>query len=240
MPESSEAHPGVAKAQRLGKWTVALLGVEVLLSGAVVVAGFFRVAQLQQAASGVRITAQEADARAAVYGCALLLYFLAFIAAAIVWLCWQHRAYANLKVLGTGEAETTPGWAVGSWFVPILNLALPYQIVKEMWLRSQAKATRGVDAESSPAIVRLWWGCWIGEGVVAFFHKFAQRGTGIPAMVDDTHWIMIQFALNLFAALLAMTIVRRIGAFQQQASLLDVSGGRAEADASPAPFSWMR
>ncbi len=41
------------------------------------------------------------------------LSLLLFIGSGICWLMWQHRAYANLRLIGSGDTEYTPGWSVG-------------------------------------------------------------------------------------------------------------------------------
>ncbi len=40
------------------------------------------------------------------------------LATIVVWLTWQHRVRANVWASGIA-IRTTPGWAVGWWFVPI-------------------------------------------------------------------------------------------------------------------------
>jgi hypothetical protein len=55
------------------------------------------------------------------------------IATGVMWLVWWHKRYANLPALGATRLASTPGGAVGIWFIPILNLVRPYEIAQEMW-----------------------------------------------------------------------------------------------------------
>jgi hypothetical protein len=48
------------------------------------------------------------------------------IACQIIFLIWQYRAAKTARALGY-PARHSPGWGVGSWFVPIVNLWIPYQ-----------------------------------------------------------------------------------------------------------------
>ena len=51
--------------------------------------------------------------------------------AAIVFACiWQHRAASAARALGYPAARS-PGWGVGCWFVPIVNLWMPYGAVRD-------------------------------------------------------------------------------------------------------------
>ena len=73
---------------------------------------------------------QAAEDRQAVL---TLAFFLAVLIAAIFFIAWLRRAYANLRALGVESLRFGTGWAVGAWFVPILNLFRPVQIVNDVW-----------------------------------------------------------------------------------------------------------
>jgi len=56
--------------------------------------------------------------------------------------------------VGTRESRFTPGWAVGYWFVPFVNLVRPYQIVADLWLRSDVLNGEGsTERRNAPALV---------------------------------------------------------------------------------------
>ena len=46
------------------------------------------------------------------------------VATIITWLVWQHRVTANVWARGHPVA-TRPGWAVGWWFIPVVDLWMP-------------------------------------------------------------------------------------------------------------------
>ena len=58
--------------------------------------------------------------------------FLVWLGTATAVLMWVHRAYRNLPALGARDMAYSPGWAVGWWFIPFLNLVRPYQVVREI------------------------------------------------------------------------------------------------------------
>jgi len=125
-----------------------------------------------------------------------LVWLAVYIITAIAWVTWYKRMYANLPALGAKHIRFTPGWAVGGWFVPFLNLVRPYEIAQELWSGSapspeppppppsasirlggaELEETRiekrkqrirtRARAESS-GLVKAWWGCWIGWNAIA-------------------------------------------------------------------------
>jgi hypothetical protein len=93
-----------------------------------------------------------------------LIYFAIFIASVIIIARWIHRAHAN--IVNTGQRlETTPGWAVGWFFVPLANLFKPFQAMRELWNASHL-AGDYFNQESDP-LLRYWWGFWIVGNIVA-------------------------------------------------------------------------
>jgi len=64
------------------------------------------------------------------------IYFIFYSISVITFIMWFRRAYFNLhqKVNHLSYSE---GWAAGSWFVPIINLYRPYQIMKEIYIETK-------------------------------------------------------------------------------------------------------
>ncbi len=96
------------------------------------------------------------------YGAALLLS-IAFLAN---WVCtvatvfffirWFRRAYFNLHLLDGVRLSRTEGWAAGAWFVPFINLYLPFFIFREIWMQTQRNIPEKI-APVSPGILWVWW-----------------------------------------------------------------------------------
>ena len=80
-----------------------------------------------------------------------------YIATVVVFLMWLYRVSNNVGAFGK-RTQNSSGWAVGSFFVPIINLFVPYQSVKDIWNKSEPT---GADAY----LVQLF-SAWILSGVV--------------------------------------------------------------------------
>jgi len=55
---------------------------------------------------------------------------LVALAAVVVCCVWQYRAASAARALGL-PARHTPGWGVAFWFIPIVNLWMPYQALRD-------------------------------------------------------------------------------------------------------------
>lgn len=90
----------------------------------------------------------------------------AYVLCAILFIMWFRRAYYNLHQLNPGYPSETEGWAAGAWFVPILNLFRPYNIMKEIWAGTLALAPNRVSQQYPGGIISTWWILWIVLSVV--------------------------------------------------------------------------
>lgn len=83
---------------------------------------------------------------------------LTFLGCVIVFCIWTYRAMKNLHEMGSPEVDMSPGWAVGSYFVPIISYLVPFIGFQEIW-RGTHKATG--DGIGPNAAVGLWWATWV-------------------------------------------------------------------------------
>ena len=94
------------------------------------------------------------------------------IATILAWLAWVHLAYANLLLLGLRKRNYNG--ALLCWFVPGLNLFRPYQIVRELWLRSdRVNVMANIDPLRTPTEIVLWWLAFM---VSVWIRPLAARG----------------------------------------------------------------
>ncbi|EJL24767.1 DUF4328 domain-containing protein [Novosphingobium sp. AP12] len=103
----------------------------------------------------------------AVRGLAMMLGSLVFLPTAVLFLIWFHKAIANLHEAGLAGLRARPGWTVGSFFVPVANLFVPFRAMRELWNRSHGEDEW--QAEGAVGDVGIWWTCYLaGTLLVAF------------------------------------------------------------------------
>jgi Domain of unknown function (DUF4328) len=58
-------------------------------------------------------------------------------------IAWFSRAYQNIERLGARDLRVKHGGAIWSWFVPILGLIRPKQIMNDIWRASDPALPEG-------------------------------------------------------------------------------------------------
>jgi hypothetical protein len=130
-----------------------------------------------------------------------LLYVLVALGSALLIALWIWRAHANLRTLGLDGLNFSPSWAVLSFLVPLLNLVVPFQAMRELYNRSIGEDALFA-AQSAPDVTS-WWACYLTGGfipAVLLAMKSVGPLTGVhivtPPLADA---LLFLFAIVLLA-----------------------------------------
>ena len=142
---------------------------------------------------------------------------LVFVALAVAFLMWLHRASKNLPALGNPpqRIEFTPGWAVGWFFIPFANIVMPYKAVREVWEKSEPSIRTEDDfmftpPSSAPLLVG-WWIAFIATNVAGNISaKLLEQAKTDEALRFTAGVDTIASLLGIVAAVLAILVVRGI------------------------------
>jgi hypothetical protein len=130
------------------------------------------------------------------------------LATAVLFIAWMHRTYANLAPLGARQRFGT-GWAVGSWFVPFLNLIRPKQIVDDAWRASDPDRSVGPQWSTGavPGVVHVWWGLFVVAGLLTWVSADSKDPTDAHA---DLRLLALGHVVAVVAAVAAIVVVARL------------------------------
>lgn len=135
----------------------------------------------------------------------LLVMTLVLLVLFIVWTYQAHRSSAVERQFLRHDS----GWAIGSWFVPFLNLVRPPQMVQDVH--------RGAAQGRSTPLVGAWWIALLVSrvlGVVANAQLPDDIGGGSQEFLDRlgtaTTTSVAADAFSVAAALFAILLVRRV------------------------------
>jgi hypothetical protein len=154
----------------------------------------------------------------------LCIYFPTVIA----WCMWQKRAAHNLRAFSGRLYEFTPAWSIGCYFVPFVNLAIPFQAVREIYKASDP-AVQFDEASWSrlyrATIVRWWWGLWLALTVLGILSTRLKAATQSEAIAISALQVL-HALVGIVVALTAAAMIRRINRNQwRRSGLQAISGG---------------
>jgi hypothetical protein len=121
---------------------------------------------------------------------------LIFIAAIVIACIWQHRAATVGRAMGY-PAKHTPGWGVGSWFVPIVDFWMPYQAIRDCMAPD----------DPNRSVVKRFWFCVMGHVAMLVSVTTAALISGGPA---STIFSIVGVCFSLGIVVNGALLVRRI------------------------------
>jgi uncharacterized protein DUF4328 len=169
------------------------------------------------------------DDRLAAGGAALVATFLV---STLLWLAWFHRAYRNLESLEPIAPRFGTGWAVGAWFVPILNLFRPKQIANDIWRGTDPEPPRGrawTDRPVAP-LVHWWWVSWLVASVLG--NLSARLLSDARTLGQERAAVLLDIAAGIsyvVAGVLAVLFVRAVTE-REAARAVAVAGAETDAE----------
>lgn len=176
-------------------------------------------------AGGAEISEEQEAVLQLMTGGVALLHIAALIACVVSFCFWIHRAYLNLHALGNPRSslEYSPGWAVGFFFIPFVNLVVPYRVVKEIWVKSDPRVRTQEDYLYAPpvstALVLTWWLTWIASNVLLrIANRLYDGSRDAETIVWTTNVDLFANCVRIAATVLAVLVVRGIDRRQEERS----------------------
>ncbi|MFM2091516.1 MAG: hypothetical protein RLZZ127_2005 [Planctomycetota bacterium] len=143
------------------------------------------------------------------------------ITTVVCWCLWVYRVVRNALALGKRSLEPGAGWTVGSFFVPVVCLFLPYQGLCQAWDRAHPKGTgRG--------LLLAWWLVWILSNLASYITLFASKfGEETQhTLFSGSPISAIDMLVSITAVVLATLVLRRIshGQDERMAAITGTTG----------------
>lgn len=202
---------------RLAQWLRYFLFASIVINVVALISGALQYQLLTDFKLGVyssvdlaTAAAETNDQRQQVVG---LLQGGIAIVTIILFTMWIYRASFNARALGARNMKFTPGWAVGCYFVPILNLWAPYQAMKEIWKVS--KNPPSWENEERGVILPWWWFFFI---IYSMLRNISFRASLSAKKIDEiiasAGVSIISEVVSIPAIITAIILLNRINEFQ--------------------------
>ncbi len=202
---------------------IALLSFLILINVISLFASLSQLLLIQKAIDGFDITDSEAAANDIRILIITIFQIVIFITTSIIFLFWENRAFKNLSPLGSIGLNYSSGWAVGAYFVPILGLFRPFQIMREIWKASDpdfiSDGNNGdVSWKDSPShfLLPLWWTLFLTE---SFFGQLSIRMSrdlnSLSQIFNYSFILVISDFIEIPSAIILILLVKNISKRQE-------------------------
>lgn len=194
---------------RRAKYAIILIWVVLLLELISILSSYLQIGILHALNEGQYISDEALTSNDNRETYIAIIYAVVYIISIVTYIMWFRRAYYNLNI--RAKCNHSEGWAAGCWFVPIISLYRPYQIMKEMWEKTDAilKTYNADYIKKSTLIVGVWWVVWIGSNIVQnIILRSSFYGETIEGFINSTWADLIVSVIGIPLALLAIFVIK--------------------------------
>ena len=126
---------------------------------------------------------------------------LIFLIAVVLFSYWTNQVAKNSYYFGRKHMSESPAMAVGSYFIPILNLYKPYKIMVSMF--------KACDLHKKTGLVGAWWTAWIFTSVLnRVASRMADRADSVPSLDTALQAESIGAGLLIVAGVLVILVIQ--------------------------------
>lgn len=198
-------------SQRAKNAEFGLIGFAIIAFLSVVSYGF-QYKLLNDASLGKVITQEAASANDLRVVIITLVYTAMYILSGVLFILWFRRAYYNQEIK-IGRMESTNGWAAGAWFVPILNLFKPYQLMQEIYINAENYLVNhqlDTKNKSRYQLIGIWWFFWVALSITSIIADQILKASveSIDNMMLTTLKAMIVQFAYLLLVFVAIKVIR--------------------------------
>ena len=159
----------------------------------------------------------EIDASELRQGFIALLRFGLLMPLMVIFCCWIYRANANARSLGADDMNYTPGWSVGWFFVPLMNIFKPFKVMKEIWQASSPNIKESWQVQTVSALVPAWWALWL---LSQFTGQAATRmsfnASSFDQLSNASTVMLVSDCIDIPLSIVILMIIRAIHDNQQR------------------------
>jgi hypothetical protein len=143
---------------------------------------------------------------------------VAVLVLAPCFIVWLWRAAKNQQALGRQPERLGSGWAIGGWFIPLANFAIPVLVAQDLWRGSDvaiaADDPRWRIADRS-WLVGWWWGLFLVPLFAASGTDADRFGQDLSKARGANFLALMAMVLLFVSTVLGSLVVRRLGARQE-------------------------
>ena len=153
------------------------------------------------------------DLRQSVIG---LLFLGVIIVHIVLFILWFRRAYYNIHQVEDLNPKYDEASASIAWFIPILNLFRPCQIMLDIWEKTQINTERLSDRIGTQ-VVGWWWAMHLTTNILSnISFRMMNAAQDIPSMMNATLFSAIAELTTIQALLLLIQMVSQMKRFETQ------------------------
>ena len=190
------------------KWAMTLIWVVLGVELIALLSSYMQLDLLNAYANGEYVEDSAADANDLREQLIGIVYLALYITSAVTFIRWFRRAYYNLHTIESNLSYPESA-AASTWFIPFLNLFRPFQIMRELYNRTNEIIKDKTDINLQQNSIGIWWFLWVVSGVFGqIIFRVSRDAETIDELTTMTQLSMVDSAITIPLAILAVKVIK--------------------------------
>ena len=157
------------------------------------------------------ITSEAAESNDTRQRIIAIFSLIAYIISIVTFISWFRRAYYNLhsKIENLDNSEAAAAY---SWFIPIVNLYKPQNIMKEIFEETELFLEQNIEKYNAPtniSKVQLWWTFWIVVNILSNIQfRMSLNADTIDELINSNIFSMVISILSIPLAIVTINVIK--------------------------------
>jgi phosphotransferase system glucose/maltose/N-acetylglucosamine-specific IIC component len=204
--------------------TIVTLAISVLGNIAEIIVGIIYIISIKRIQKGDILSDSEIFFSEGLFGFLQIGNVLVTLLCAIPFCLWIYQAYKNLFSFGVMGLQYSPAWAVGSFFVPILNFFRPGKVVREIFNASDTTIDNPNNRDwigiKDPKLVSAWWTSFILAACLNQLNNLLFKKPTLDNINYSTVLFIVSDISLISAAIFAILMILEINKKQEEKYIL--------------------
>lgn len=194
------------------KYAIIILSIVIGLALIALYTGYNELQILEKIKAGEYITDEEANKSDLIQGIVGIIQSVIYIISIVVFLNWFRRAYGNLHRVGITHIKHKENMALWAWFIPIIWFFRPFQIMSEIWTKTQEKLKvydSSYIIQNGTLAIGLWWALFISSNFIGKYvlQTILNDNNSINQLIENAQAIFLTDILQIPEGLLLIYII---------------------------------
>jgi Domain of unknown function (DUF4328)/zinc-ribbon domain len=219
--------------QGLAKFLIVLISFGIIVSLVSISFELMQIQLIEELINGADITQEQLAASDSRKELIVFSEIALNLITSFVFLRWVYVSATNAQSFSDRMMTHSPGWCVGWFFIPFLNLVRPFQAMTEIWQVSEVQPGERWRDAPTPPILGFWWALWILGAILVQVSNYFTGGAEAAAEFQVADWASIAASVEriVLDIVVIVMIHRLVGIQEQRSRMTEISGDLARCPA---------
>jgi len=191
--------------------------LSIIIGIVAVVTGFSQYDLLTDVNNGVNVSDSIIESNESLNTIVSIIQTAIAVITVIAFLLWFYKAHKNTALVSKQPLKYSPAWSVGGFFIPLINLVLPYKVAKEIWYASSDNAYDFNQLNKKPMVgfIMTWWLLFIfSSGASRLSSRLILKAEELKSFIEATISYIISDSLIILGSIAAIYFIKSVSNVQ--------------------------